>query len=98
MAWRGLGHADSRGMTNPLQIAPAVFGNCSLRLLELRPYDFDDLLGWHSGRQKAAIAAILADEIDEAGVIYRVVAVLRRAGTCEVDLVGESNFSDGGMR
>jgi hypothetical protein len=33
------------------------------------------VLGW-----KAVKAAVLANQIDEAGVIYRVVAVLRRAG------------------
>src|ERR1051326_1160156 len=70
----------------------------SLRLCKLTPYGADDFFGRRCGRQEAEITAVLAEEIDEAGVIDCVVAAARRAGGRVVNLVGQRDFPDRGIR
>src|ERR1051326_9324167 len=70
----------------------------SLRLCKLTPYGADYFFGRRCGRQEAEITAVLAEEIDEAGVIDCVVAAARRAGGRVVNLVGQRDFPDRGIR
>ena len=62
----------------------------------MSPNGSGDLLGSHSRRKEAEIAAVGAYEINEPGVIDRVVVASRRTGSREIDLIGERDFPNGG--
>jgi len=63
----------------------------------MSPNGSGDLFGSRSRRKEAEITAVRAYEINEAGVIDRVVVAFRRTGSREIDLIGERDFPNGGI-